>query len=72
MQTCGGICLVFSGTDGNYKYALGTLQGDIRPIVKALNAELTGRGGGKPNFAQGSVTASREDIEAFYAKLTLE
>lgn len=72
LQTCGGICLVFSGTDGNYKYALGTLQGDIRPIVKALNAELTGRGGGKPNFAQGSVTASREDIEAFYAKLSLE
>ena len=66
MQKCGGLCAVFSGEDGNYKYALGCLNGDIRETVKALNSELRGRGGGKPNFAQGSVAVSRNEIEAFF------
>ena len=66
MQKCSGLCAVFSGEDGNYKYALGCLNGEIRETVKALNNELRGRGGGKPNFAQGSVAASRNEIEAFF------
>lgn len=66
VQKCGGLCAVFSGEDGNYKYALGCRNADIRDTVKALNAALNGRGGGKPNFAQGSVTASRAEIEAFF------
>ena len=35
-------------------------------LVKELNAQLHGRGGGKPFFAQGSVSASRAAIEAFF------
>ncbi len=69
MQTCGGRCAVFSGADGNYKYAVGQKNGDLRELVKSLNAALTGRGGGKPFFAQGSVAASKEEIEAFFAAL---
>lgn len=72
VQKCGGLCAVFSGEGGNYKYALGCQNGDIRETVKALNAALNGRGGGKPNFAQGSVAASRTEIEAFFQKKTEE
>ncbi len=65
METCGGRCAVFAGTGGSYKYAVGQAEGDLRPLVKALNAALNGRGGGKPNFAQGSVQADEPAIRAF-------
>lgn len=72
VHTCGGICAVFSGTDGNYKYAIGSLQGDVRPAVRKLNEALGGRGGGKPGFAQGSVAASSQEIRSFFANLKEE
>ena len=65
-QTCGGTACVFSGNDEEgYKYALGCPDGDLRGLVKELNAALSGRGGGKPGFVQGSVKATRKEIEAF-------
>jgi len=64
---CGGIAAVFSGADGEgYKYAVGQENGDVRAFVKDMNAALSGRGGGKPFFAQGSVQADRAQIEAFW------
>lgn len=66
MQTCGGRCAVFSGEGGSYKYAIGKVNGDLRDLVKALNAQLHGRGGGKPFFAQGSVAATQAEIAAFF------
>ncbi len=68
MQRCGGICAVFSQKDGGYSYAIGCKDGDVRELSRRLNAELQGRGGGKPGFVQGSVAASRKEIEAFFAK----
>ena len=66
LDTCGGRCAVFAGNETNYKYAVGIRDGDVRPLVKELNAALNGRGGGKPNFAQGSVAASESEIKAFF------
>lgn len=68
LDTCGGRCAVFAGEDGNFKYAVGIRDGDIRPLVKKLNGALNGRGGGKPNFAQGSVAANESQIKAFFEK----
>ena len=65
---CGGRCAVFAGADGAYKYAIGHVGGDLREFTKKMNAELNGRGGGKPNFVQGSVAAARGAIEAFFAE----
>ena len=66
METCGGRCGAFSGSDAEgYAYAIGQEGGDLRSFVKELNAALNGRGGGKPNFAQGRVSAARSEIEAF-------
>ena len=42
-------------------------DGDLRELGKAMTAALNGRGGGKPNFQQGNVAASRAEIEAFFA-----
>ena len=66
LQACGGQCAVFAGQDGNYKYAIGCPAGDLRNLAKAMNATLNGRGGGKPNFVQGSLAASRAQIEHFF------
>ncbi len=66
MEQCNGFAAVFSGTDGDgYKYALGETGGDLKALVKSLNTELNGRGGGKPFFAQGSCAATAEQIRAF-------
>lgn len=64
---CGGRCAVFAGEDGNYQYAIGENGGDLRALVRSLNAALNGRGGGKPDFAQGSVQCGGEDIRKFFA-----
>ena len=66
-ESCGGRCACFSGGDGRgYKYAIGQTGGDLRILVKELNQALQGRGGGKPDFVQGSVQADQADIEAFF------
>ena len=66
-EACGGRCVCFSGADGQgYKYAAGLPGGDLRPLAKELNQALCGRGGGKPEFVQGSVSASQAEILAFF------
>lgn len=65
---CGGRCAVFAGADSAYKYAIGHVGGDLRELTKKMNAELNGRGGGKPNFVQGSVAAARGEIERFFVE----
>lgn len=62
---CGGRCAVFAGEGESYQYAIGRPEGDLRPLCKELNAALSGRGGGKPAFVQGSVQADAESIREF-------
>lgn len=67
LHTCGGRCACFSGTEETgYKYAIGQLDGQLRELTKQLNQTLHGRGGGKPDFVQGSVQASQAEICAFF------
>lgn len=65
-ETCGGTVAVFSGTEGNMGYCLADRANDLRPLGKEMTARLNGRGGGKPNFQQGSVKANQEEILAFF------
>ena len=67
-KSCGGRCLAFAGEGDRYAYAVVLPEGDAQPMVKAMNAALRGRGGGRGGFAQGSVQATREEIEAFLAQ----
>ena len=68
---CGGRCACFSGEDGSgYQYAIGQPGGNLRPLVQALNQALQGRGGGKPDFVQGSLAAKQEEIQAFFRQYT--
>ncbi len=68
-ETCGGRAAVFSGDDTQgYKYAVGLPGGDLRIWVRELNAALGGRGGGKPGFVQGSVSAKWDEIVVFMSR----
>ena len=66
-RRCGGRCAVFAGADGSYKYAVIHPGQDISPLIKTLNAQLHGRGGGRDGFAQGSAACTAEEIRAFFA-----
>lgn len=66
LNTCGGRCAVFAGEGGVYKYAVGQRDADLRVFVKEMNTALNGRGGGKPDFAQGSAAADEAAIRAFF------
>ena len=66
-DSCGGFAAVFSGSEETgYGYAIVTRAGDLRPLGKALNTALSGRGGGKPIFQQGRVLAPKKRIEEFF------
>lgn len=65
---CGGICAAFSGSDeSGYIYIMGSLSVPLRSEAKSINAALSGKGGGTDAMIQGSVKASREDIEKYFA-----
>ena len=67
LNVCGGRCACFSGDDaGGYAYAVGQREGDLRAFSKDMNQALGGRGGGKPDFVQGRVSAGREQIEGYF------
>jgi len=61
-SVCTGYAAVFSG--GNY--CLASRTEDLRTLAKAMNEALSGRGGGKPAFQQGSVRADQDRIRAFF------
>ena len=62
-EKCGGIAAVFSGSDeAGYSYCLVSRSQDLRPFGREMNTALNGRGGGRPEFQQGSVKASREAV----------
>lgn len=58
------LAAVFSGADDQYKYAIGSKSLDVRKLTAALNEELSGRGGGKPELVQGSLTGDEKSIKA--------
>ena len=67
---CDGLIAAFSGSDADgYSYCL-TGREDLRQLNKEMTEALNGRGGGKPNFQQGSLKATRQQILNFFAHKT--
>lgn len=68
-NVCGGTAAVLSGQDGNYCVCLVHKDGDVKELGAAMNKALNGRGGGKPGFFQGSVKATRQEIDTFFDEI---
>lgn len=57
------VCAVFAGTDAEgYRYVIGSKEVDVRPLIKKLNTAFSGRGGGKPEMVQGSLSGQEAEI----------
>ena len=60
--------IVYSGSDeAGYAICIISKTEGTRQLGKAVNEKLNGRGGGKPGAFQGSLKATRGEIEAFFA-----
>ena len=67
MERCSGVCAGFTGGDGAYKYVIGCKAGGLRAGAREINSAISGRGGGSDTMIQGSCSASRREIERFFA-----
>ena len=61
------LCAVFAGGDETgYKYIIASENIPLRTVSKEISATLGGKGGGSDAMIQGSVTATRTEIEQFF------
>lgn len=65
-ERVGGILVLLSGSDGNYKYVLSTGSQDLKLALKNINTALNGKGGGSANMAQGSFNSSIDEIKTYF------
>ncbi len=70
-ELSGGVSMVAvffapNETKTAWRYVIGSAMRDLRPFAKELNAALNGRGGGRPEMIQGSVSADQDAIEQFF------
>ena len=68
-ELAGKVCAGFAGTDGDYKYIIGSRTVPLRASAKEINAAIDGRGGGSDEMIQGTSRARREDIERYFNAL---
>lgn len=68
-ELAGKVCAGFAGTDGDYKYIIGSSSVPLRARAKEINAAIDGRGGGSDAMIQGTSRARREDIERYFNAL---
>ena len=61
MDKAGKYAACFSGENGSYRYCIVSRQVNLQPLAKALNSQFSGRGGGKPEIVQGSLSAEYEN-----------
>lgn len=62
----------FCGENGSYRYCVVSRHVNLHPLAKALNEAFSGRGGGKPEIVQGSLSAEYEkDIADFLEKFEI-
>ena len=49
-------CVLFSKPEDGYIYVVASKVRDVREVAKEINEKFQGKGGGKPDYAQGKIT----------------
>nr|MBQ8890021.1 hypothetical protein [Clostridia bacterium] len=62
----GGILVLLSGGEGNYKYVISSGSVDLRRASRDINSALNGKGGGRPEMIQGSFYTSLYNIKKYF------
>ncbi|MBQ9979470.1 MAG: alanyl-tRNA editing protein [Oscillospiraceae bacterium] len=70
MKKTGGVFAALSGEDGSYRFVAGSEKADMNAFANALRQKLSARGGGKGHMIQGSIAATRQEIEEFFAAIS--
>ena len=69
-EKTGGVAALFLADGaGAWRYIIGSRRVDLRSAAKAINAGVSGRGGGRPEMIQGSAAASEQEIASFFERL---
>ncbi len=64
------LCVLLSETnEGEYNYVLNSKSGAVIEVLKGLNEAFNGKGGGKPDYAQGKLSGNRAEIEKVLRKI---
>lgn len=61
----------FCGENGFYRYCIASRSNDLRSLGKELNGSFNGKGGGRGEMIQGSLTGREEELRDFLNKLSL-
>ncbi len=61
----------FCGENGFYRYCIASKTVDLRPLAKELNGTFNGKGGGRGEMLQGSLTGAEEEIRVFLDRISL-
>ena len=62
---CTGLAAVFFPAGEGWRYIIGSGRVDLRANARAINAGISGRGGGSPVMIQGQAFGSEADIRSF-------
>lgn len=62
----GGILVLLSGVEGDYKYVISSQSVNLREISAQINKSLLGRGGGRPEMIQGSFASKYDEIAGYF------
>lgn len=66
-------CAVFAKTgEQEWRYVLGSRKMDVRSAGKLMNEQFGGRGGGKPEMVQGSISGKSAELRQFLENLACE
>ena len=62
-----GDLVALFGEEGRYTYLIHSERENFKEFIKAANAALSGKGGGKAPAAEGMFSATLEEIKAYFA-----
>ena len=66
MEKCGGVCAVFAGEDGAWRFVMASKTTDMRAFIKENGPALQARGGGQDRMISGCSGAAKEEIVRFF------
>ena len=69
MEQCGGVCAAFSGTDGDWRFVMGSRTRDMRAFARDIREPLAARGGGQERMISGRSAATAEQLKRFFDEL---
>ena len=60
------VVFLSEGENGDFSYIISSATKDVRDTVKSLNEKFSGKGGGRPNYAQGKLSGEKDSIIDFF------